>query len=111
MCYLGSSQPDPFHKSLADNLPLADRPQILLPSVRREELFGAKLVDYSSEIPNGSPASFKSPPVRLSLTNRQEDSRLWTPGTDSDDEYNAEEGTSAQSAEDQAMETSRTSAR
>ena len=64
---------------------------MLLPNTRREELFGQKLVDYSSEVPTGSPTNFKSPPVRLSLSNRQEDSRSWMTGDDSDDEYAAEE--------------------
>ncbi|XP_055339569.1 E3 ubiquitin-protein ligase UBR5-like isoform X2 [Paramacrobiotus metropolitanus] len=107
MCYLGSAQPDPFKKSLSDSLPLADRPQLLLPNARREELFGAKLVDYSSEVPTGSPASFKSPPVRLSLTNRQEDARPWLVGDDSDEEY----GEDNPHSEDTETETGASSAR
>ncbi|OWA51736.1 E3 ubiquitin-protein ligase UBR5 [Hypsibius exemplaris] len=92
MCYLGSAQPDPFTKAMMEALPLADRPQMLLPNARREELFGIKMVDYSSEVvPVGCPASFKSPPVRLSLTNRQEDSPLWKDNADSDDEYGGED--------------------
>lgn len=107
MCYLGSAQPDPFQKPLSKALPLADRPQMLLPNARREELFGAKLVDYSSEVPHGSPSTFKSPPVRLSLSNRQEDrDRPWMIGDESDDEYGAEE--TAQSEE--PMDTGETTA-
>ena len=38
--FVGCLSPDPFQTPLAQALPLADRPQLLRPNTRREELFG-----------------------------------------------------------------------
>ena len=38
--FLGCVSPDPIHTPLAQALPLAERPQLLHPLARREEMFG-----------------------------------------------------------------------
>ena len=38
--FLGCIPPDPFHVPLVDAIPMAERPQLLQPNARKEELFG-----------------------------------------------------------------------
>ena len=38
--FLGCVSPDPIHTPLVQALPLAERPQLLHPLARREEMFG-----------------------------------------------------------------------
>ena len=66
---LGCPPPDPFSTSMAEALPLADQPQLLTPTARREDLFGIprQQVD-SGEGSASSPLNVL--PTRLGLSTR-----------------------------------------
>merc|ERR1719228_627152 len=66
---LGCPPPDPFNTSMSETLPLADQPQLLTPSARREDLFGIPRQQVESgEGSNSSPLNVL--PTRLGLSTR-----------------------------------------
>lgn len=62
---LGCLPPDPFQTTVGESLPLADKPHLLQPNVRREEMFGC-----SKSAENSALKEIK--PLQLSLTSRSE---------------------------------------
>ncbi|KAK4337375.1 hypothetical protein RND71_043332 [Anisodus tanguticus] len=61
--FLGCPPADPFSTPLVEALPLADKPHLLQPTSRREELFGIPRTDNEQPV-------FDSLPARLSLGDR-----------------------------------------
>lgn len=72
---LGSPAPDPFNTTMADSLPLAEQPQLLQPSARREDLFGMpkQAITVSPTSDSTGSASLELPPVRLGLSSQTKD--------------------------------------
>ena len=75
--FLGCVAPDPFHVPMVDAIPLAERPQLLLPNARKEELFGVPkhtLADVASSSDKSpflpTPTPFDRMPVHLALSTR-----------------------------------------
>ncbi|KAJ2943793.1 hypothetical protein O0L34_g8113 [Tuta absoluta] len=79
---LGCPPPDPFNMTMQDALPLADQPQLLQPSARREELFGMPrqpvTVPASGDAPPGVNNPLEVVPRRLGLSSRSVE-RGWSP--------------------------------
>jgi len=48
--FLGCVSPDPIHTPLVQALPLAERPQLLHPLARREEMFGISKQPYNKNL-------------------------------------------------------------
>ena len=67
---LGCAAPDPFHTPLVDALPLAERPHLLSPNARKEDMFGMPRRTVADVSVNGSPAPFDRPPTHLGLAAR-----------------------------------------
>lgn len=68
---LGCPAPDSFNTPMAEALPLADQPQLLQPSARREDLFG--MPKHSITVPAGdqsSSSTLELPPIRLGLSSQ-----------------------------------------
>ena len=77
--FLGCVPPDPFHVPMVDAIPLAERPQLLLPNARKEELFGVpkhSLADVASSAAADkspflpTPTPFDRLPIHLALSTR-----------------------------------------
>lgn len=73
--FIGCPQPDPFTTPLADALPLADKPHILQPNSRREELFGIQRQPVPNpprlnEAANAGYYPVEMYPTRLGLSTR-----------------------------------------
>ena len=79
--FVGCLSPDPFQTPLVQALPLADRPHLLRPNSRREELFGIprqSLPSTSQGVTGaGSPTDIQTPfdrlPTHLALSVRTAD--------------------------------------
>ena len=67
--FLGCPPADPFDRPLVDSLPLADRPQLLLPAARREDLFGPA-PRAAPPAPGHAAEYFDRLPTRLALSAR-----------------------------------------
>merc|ERR1719228_2923526 len=64
---LGCPPPDPFTTSMSEALPLADQPQLLTPTARREDLFGIPRQQVETE---GTQNPMTVLPTRLGLSTR-----------------------------------------
>ncbi|XP_055383009.1 E3 ubiquitin-protein ligase hyd isoform X2 [Condylostylus longicornis] len=68
---LGCPAPDPFNTPLQIALPLADKPHLLQPGVKREELFSNLSLPITTEVASDIPglnSSLEIPPTRLGLS-------------------------------------------
>lgn len=63
---LGCLPPDPFQTVVGESLPLAEKPHLLQPNVRREEMFGCSKLTENSALK-------EIKPLHLGLTSRSED--------------------------------------
>merc|ERR1719228_3158007 len=66
---LGCPPPDPFTTSMSEALPLADQPQLLTPTARREDLFGIPRQQVDSG-EGSSSSTLNVLPTRLGLSTR-----------------------------------------
>merc|ERR1719400_162866 len=66
---LGCPPPDPFSTPMAEALPLADQPQLLTPTARREDLFGIPRQQVDSG-EGSSSSTLNVLPTRLGLSTR-----------------------------------------
>ncbi len=84
MTFLGCPSPDPFNTPLVEALPLADKPHILQPNSRKEELFGMPrqpivtstqqdTTDAAGIPPPLQPSPFDRLPTHLALSMRTVD--------------------------------------
>jgi len=65
---LGCPPPDPFTTSMSEALPLADQPQLLTPTARREDLFGIPRQQVETE--GGAQNPMTVLPTKLGLSTR-----------------------------------------
>merc|ERR1719312_1044227 len=65
---LGCPPPDPFSTPMAEALPLADQPQLLTPTARREDLFGIPRQQVETE--GGAQNPMTVLPTKLGLSTR-----------------------------------------
>lgn len=78
--FLGCPPPDPFASPLAEALPLADQPQLLQPTARKEDLFGVPRPTWNTS--GDETILWDSLPSRMSLSERTlVDTYPYMPGT------------------------------
>lgn len=86
--FLGCPPPDPFQTPLVEALPLADKPHLLQPNARREDMFGMVRqtvipVPTCEESKPSSTSQFDKFPIRMALTGRVQDSMVPSPASES----------------------------
>ena len=74
--FLGCPPPDPFHTPLLDALPLAERPQLLTPNARKEDIFGMPRRTVAEATCSGYPPPFDRLPTHVGLSRRTPGSTL-----------------------------------
>lgn len=80
---LGCPAPDSFNTPMAEALPLADQPQLLQPSARREDLFGMpkQSITVQTDQCTSSTSTLELPPIRLGLSSQSKGESMQNNGS------------------------------